>query len=113
MSTPADTLIAGLDKLLGLPPVKLTSPAAFAAALKLLEACRARIAEDASWLSHQEELTRKATDTAHALVHRLSAGEIGQEAAWAGLGAIIDTTHGLIDPAALAALNDAYRSLKP
>lgn len=112
MLMPSEKLLPILDKLIGLPPVELTSPQAFTGIVAALQLCRVRIAADSSWASHTEELTRKATDAAHAIVHRLHAGEIGQEAAHTALGAIIDSTSGLIDRAALDALNEAYRSLR-
>lgn len=112
MIAPPEKLLPAIDRLFRLPPEKLRTRDGFVAALKLLKACRARIDADAHWPAHQEELTRKATDTAHAIVHRLSMGEIERDAAYASLGAIVDTTSGLIDPAALTLINDAYRSLK-
>ena len=105
-------LIAAIDRLSGLDPAHIDKAALLSAHRLALAKCRERLLAEGEWASHTEELTRKATDAAHAAVFQLSEGTLSREAAHAALGAIIDSTSGLIDRDALDTINQAYRSLR-
>jgi hypothetical protein len=104
-----------LERLAGDPYSRTAGQQIVADALKrirALEAENARSRAPDNWPSHTAELTRKLSETLADLAWKVEQGEVKPAEAFVAVGALWDTTAGLIERETLDLLNQLRLELK-